>query len=123
MFSNRNNLGDNNIKRGKRPILLLILTTLSFAVLLTLTYIFPPDSRLEIGNWKIELVYAVLAVLFLFIFSLIAYLFRSKMHGCLIASFTIIYLLFRLNNLTHPFFLMLLLLLLLTLEFFVSHKK
>lgn len=123
MLNHRNNPQSNTIKRGKRTTLFLLLTLVSLVALIGLVYLFPPDFKLVIGNWSLVILYVFLPLLFLCIFSLVAYVFKSKMHAGLIASFTIIYLIFRLNNLTHPFFLMMLLLLLLSLEFLVSHKR
>jgi hypothetical protein len=62
-------------------------------------------------------------LLALFLFSSGTYVFKSKTHGILIASFAVIYLVFRLSNLTNPFFLILLAALFLTLELFVSYRK
>jgi hypothetical protein len=62
-------------------------------------------------------------LLALFLFSSGTYVFKSKTHGILIASFAVIYLIFRLSNLTNPFFLILLAALFLTLELFVSYRK
>ena len=123
MFMHRNRLQENTTKRRKRSPLLLVLTAFSIIALSSLIFLLPPNWQFKVGSLSLQILYIFFPILFLFLFSFITYLFRSKTHGVLVASFTIVYLIFRLNNLTHPFFLMLLLLLLLTLELLVSHKK
>ena len=111
------------MNRSKRHPLLLVISLVSLTALALLVNLFPPNWSLVVGHWSLATLSLFFPLFFLFIFSSIAYLFKSKVHGNLIASFTIIYLIFRLNNLTHPFFLVLLLLLLVTLELLVSYKS
>lgn len=63
------------------------------------------------------------ALLFLFLFGISSFLLRSKIHGVLIGLVVVIYLLFRQNDLTHPFFALMLAALFLVLELLFSYKK
>jgi hypothetical protein len=49
---------------------------------------------------------------------------KSKKHGLFLGFFVVLYLIFRLNNLTHPLFLILLIALFLVVEFlFAQHNN
>src|SRR5690349_13503712 len=98
----------NKIKRRTKSLIFLLLCLTSFILLITLLYFFPPEFKFQISTFTFQPIYIFFPLLFIFIFSLITYLFKSKTHGILIASFFMTYLLFRFNNLTHPFFLVLL---------------
>jgi hypothetical protein len=110
------------IRRG-RPYLLLVLGILSLTSLGFLLINFSPESQPMIFNITIPLLPVFLFLLFTTLYFLGSFACKSKSHGFLIALFVLIYLLFRLNNLTHPFFFILLFALFLTLELFVSYRK
>lgn len=121
------------MRTRKRSLLLLFASILSFLALAGLIYFSPPTSSLTssqiVGNISlisfihIPSLFLFFVLLALFLFCIGTYIFKSKKHGVLIALFVIIYLLFRLNHLTHPFFLVLLLALFFTLEMLVSSKN
>jgi hypothetical protein len=98
----------------------LFLIIIPFIALCFLIMYFSPSYTIKIYNFQIPILYAFFIILFLFLFFLVRSLFKSKKHGFLIAIFFIIYLLFRINSLTHPLFLFLLIALFLTLELFFT---
>ena len=122
------------MRHQKRPLSLLIIGIISLVTLAYLIYFFPPNSNLTFPKIITTLPISLenylqippLILFFLltaiFFFSIGSYIFKSKAHGILIAGLVIVYLLFRLYHLTHPFFLILLLALFLVLELFVSSR-
>lgn len=123
------------MRTRKRPLLLLFVGILSFIGLGSLIYFVSPDVTLSVPQtWAnlptvfvsfvhIPILIAFFSLLALFLFSVTTYIFKSKKHGILLAIFVTTYLLFRLNHLTHPFFLILLLALFFTLEMLLSGKE
>ncbi|MCL6096633.1 MAG: hypothetical protein M1444_03065, partial [Patescibacteria group bacterium] len=65
----------------------------------------------------------VLFLGFLFIFSLFAFILNNKRRGFLISCFVLGYLVLKLLNLGHPFFIILLLILLAMLELLFAKRK
>ena len=108
---------------SKRPVAFLILSIITLISLTLLIFLSLPDQQLTINNLTFTMLYGFFILLFLFIFSTFTYLLNSKKHGILIAGFALIYLIFRLNDLTHPFFFILLSALFLTVELLVSYRK
>jgi hypothetical protein len=123
------------MRTRRRSLSLLIIGILSFLVLIGLLYFFSPTATITISDIlsnvpailntyvKIPTMALFFVLLAVFLFSIISFIFKSKIHGVLAAAFVTIYLLFRLNHLTHPFFLILLLALFVTLELFASNRK
>lgn len=111
------------MQRRGRPYLLLFLGALSLTSLVFLLLNFSPESQPMVYSVQIPLIPMFLILVFTTLYFLGAFTFKSKAHGFLIASFALVYLVFRLNNLTHPFFFILLFALFLTLELFVSYRK
>ncbi len=119
----------------KRRLSLLIIGIISLIGLAVLVYFCAPTTIFTFSDLSLQLpiplerfMYLPSMILFfvLMLFSLFglgAYLFKSKIHGILIGSFVVIYLIFLLNHLTNLFFLLLLLALFFTLELFISNKK
>jgi len=118
-----------------RPLLLLFIGIISLIALGCLIYFSPPNSSITFTGILANLPFSLerfieiptmilfFLLLALFLFGTGSYIFKSKIHGVLISAFVIIYLIFRLNHLTNPFFLILLLALFVTLELFVSNRK
>ncbi len=102
--------------RKKRSLSLLFVALASFLVLLSLIFMTSPTQTIYLGSigFSIQLLFFLL--LDIFLFSSINFAFNSRIHGVLGSLFVVSYLLFRLNNLTHPFVLILLLALFLTIE-------
>jgi len=122
------------MRQRKRPLSLLIIAIVSFLTLCCLIYFFPPTANLTfvqtMTNFPFSLekslqippIIPFFILIAIFFFSLGTYILKSKAHGILIAGLVLTYLLFRLTNLTHPFFLIILLALFFTLEMFVSSR-
>lgn len=123
------------MRHRQRPLVLLITAIVSFLALCCFVYFVSPTTDISLPEMLTGLPFSLdrflhiqpLIIFFplfaIFLFSAGSYIFKSKKHGVLIAGFAIIYLLFRLNHLTHPFFLILLLALFFVLELFVSSKN
>jgi len=109
--------------RKKRPLLLLVGSIILFILCGVLLVAFPPNNSVSLLSLNITLVPLFLILLFFFLFSITTYLFKNKNHGILFGSFVITYLIFRLNNITHPFFFILLIALFLTIEILFSLDK
>jgi len=113
----------NRITHNKKALKFLFLSLFSLGGLIYLIVFFPPTLTLQIAQLALPVFYILFPILFLFLFSLVTYFFRSSKHGLLLATFVNIYLIFRLNNLTHLFFLVLLFALFLILELLFARKK
>src|SRR4051812_32519247 len=109
--------------RRKRPVKFLLLSIVSLVSLSLLIYHLPPTYNFSLLNSQLSTLYLFFLLLFLFLFSLITFISKSIKHGILIALFFPIYLLFRINNLTHPFFFLLLFGLFMTLEFLFAANR
>ncbi|MCL5435234.1 MAG: hypothetical protein M1405_02490 [Patescibacteria group bacterium] len=109
--------------RRKRPLRLLVLGLLSVAVLIYLVLNFPPTYGFMISDFRFQILPIVLVLVFLFIFSLVAFLLNNKRRGFLVAVFILGYFILKLINLTHPFFIILLLILLAMLELLFAKRK
>ena len=119
----------------RRPLLLLFIGIISCIGLCALIYFSTPTAIFTFTRLSAQLPISVnkfmiipsmplfFVLLWLFLFGTGAFIFKSKIHGILIATFVIIYLIFRLNRLTNLFFLLLLLALFVTLELFISNKN
>ncbi len=112
-----------SIGKRKRSILFLVIGLISLFSLGFLVYAIDPNFQINILTLSIPMLPIFMILLFATLFFLGSFAFKSKTHGVLIGVFVIIYLLFRLNHLTHPFFLILLFALFLTLELFVSYRR
>lgn len=110
------------LKRRRNPFM-LVFFFLFLSSLGVLLFYFPPTSFYSIGGVNLTLLPVFFFLLFGVFFSAGAFLFKSKSHGILFGLFIVIYLILRINNLTHPFFLILLFALFLTLELMVSYRK
>ncbi|MBA3723552.1 MAG: hypothetical protein H0W89_01510 [Candidatus Levybacteria bacterium] len=107
----------------KKKLLFLLLSIVSGLLLGGLVYFYPPDAVFSFSFIQISYLSIFFFLLALWLFATGTFVFKSKFHGLFITLFVVIYLIFRLNNLTHPFFLILLSALFLTLELFISHRK
>jgi len=112
------------IKRNKFHWIFWSLLSIIFTGLFIIVVMyFSPKSNITLMNVRFSSLIPFLFFLFCMLFSWITLITKSKAHGILIACFFVIYLLFRLNRLTDPFFLILLLALFVTLELFISNKR
>jgi hypothetical protein len=104
----------------KRNVLFLLLSFCFLLPLILLIYYLPPTFQIQILNFKFQIIFIFFILFFFFLFSISTCIFKSITHGILIGLFTATYLIFRLNNLTDPFFLAVLFAIFLFLELFFS---
>ncbi len=117
-------LADNlSMKSPERSLKSIFLSIIFLSILSSLIYFFPPNHTFTLLFFKLPIVLLFLISLFLFIFYLILFLFKSPLHAGLISLLGITSLIFKLNNIDHPFFFILLAALFLMLELFFSYKK
>ena len=102
---------------------LIVISILTVAALTYLILKFSPSARFLILNYQFPVIALFLALLFIFLFSLSAFILTSTRRGVLIGLFAVIYLILRLNNLTHPFFLIMLLILFACVELLFAKRK
>ena len=96
---------------------------LSFIGLGIVIYYLPPTANYTVASLPLSILLLFFPLLFSFFFFAISALFKSNWHGSLVASFVTLYLLFRINNLTHPFFLILLAALFVSLELMIANRR
>ncbi len=113
-----------HLHRRNLSLKYLIYNLFFFSTTTGLIIYFPPTYQISIMHIKLPVMIPFFIVFFLLLYCLGILFLRRKKHGLIIASFVVSYLLFRLNNLTHPLFLFLLLALFLVAEFlFTQHDN
>src|SRR3989344_3844363 len=106
------------MKRRKKPIWLLIGGLLSLVIFIYLIVFFSPNSQFSLAPrslGEVGIFPLFFILIFAFLFSLFSFLLNNFRRGIFVGLFALIYLLLRLLNLTHPFFLIMLLILFTTL--------
>jgi hypothetical protein len=88
-----------------------------------LVYKVPPGYMIQLLSIGIPILYVFFFLLFATCFYLGAFITKSNKHGILFALLVCIYLVFRINNLTHPLFGVLLVALFLILELLFRYNK
>lgn len=112
------------LMRGHKKRLLFLLLSIASGLLLGgLIYFYPPDASFPFIFFQLSYLTLFFLLLAIWLFATGTFIFKSKLHGILLSLFVIIYLIFRLTDLTHPFFLIMLAALFLSLELFVSYRK
>ncbi|HYM65076.1 MAG TPA: hypothetical protein VES68_01150 [Candidatus Sulfotelmatobacter sp.] len=111
------------MKRGKRPISFLILSILSLGLLVYLVLNFSPSYNFPILGFNFPVLILFFLLFFIFLYSFFSFALINKRRGLFISLFVNIYLLLRLNGLTHIFFLILLVILFGCLELFFSNRS
>lgn len=111
------------MRQRKRSYTLLFMGIISFLVLFYIILFLSPTYEVQSSNFTFPIMYLFFLSFFLFVFSLITFIFKSKTHGLLIGLFFVSFLIFHLNDLAHPFFFILLAALFLTLELFFTYRK
>ena len=121
------------MRRKKRSLKFLALSLLSFIFLLYIIVYTPPSFKFTIfpaernlasqDNFQIPILIPFFTLLFIFVYSIIAFMFKSSIHGVLAGLFVVLYLVLRMKDLTHPFFLVLLFAIFLTLDIFFSKRS
>lgn len=107
----------------RKKIFFLFLFSLFTFLLIILLILVPPSTTITIASLSISILPFFLFLLFGVLFTFCIAFFNSVTHGILLGLFVICYLLLRINELTHPFFLILLFAIFLTLELMVSYRK
>lgn len=123
LFGRKNSPQTTTFRRKRFPFFFTTLAVLSFAALGLIIYAFPPTANYTLVAFPLSILLLFFPLVFSFFFFATSAIFRSKWHGSLVASFVTLYLLFRINNLTHPFFLILLAALFVTLELMVANRR
>jgi len=111
------------MRRKKRSAKYLILSLIFLAISIYIILFFPPTHQFQIFNFKFPISDIFLLIFFVFSFSISNFFLKNRAQGLLIGFFVLSFLIFRLNNLTHPFFLILLIALFLTLELLLISRK
>lgn len=115
----------NNAKE-KRPLKYFLISTITLVALIYIVIVFPPTYKFLVSRslGEVGSIYNLfLFLVFIFLFSFATYIFKNKTQGVLIGFFVLSFFIFRLNNLTHPFFFILLVALFLTLELLFTYRK
>ncbi|HZQ29851.1 MAG TPA: hypothetical protein VFA93_02115 [Patescibacteria group bacterium] len=109
--------------RKQRPVLLAALSILFLFTLFYLIIFTSPDKSLTIGNLKLSPTQLFFVSFFVFSLSLFTFIFKALAQGLLISFLIVGFLILRLNNLTHPIFVVLLIALFIALELLFRRKK
>lgn len=111
------------MRRNRRDFLGL---AVSFLVLGSLVYFvvnFGPDKSLKILNISVPTIPIFFILFFISVYELFTFILNSQRRGFLISFFATLYLILRMNNLTHPFFGILILALFITFELLFRKRK
>lgn len=111
------------MRQRKKLFILPILSIVSFVCLIYLIFAFPPETIITFYNFKISALPISFLLSFVFMWTLFWFIFVNKIQGLILATFPLIYLILRLNNLTQTFFLVLLFVLFAGLELFFFRKR
>src|SRR3989344_8952790 len=106
------------MRRGKRPIWLLVAGLLFTAFFTYIIVSTSPNYQFQITNFKFQILPFFFIAVFLFLFFSFSYIFINFRRGLFVGLFSVTYLLLRFFGLTHIFFLIILAILFLTLELF-----
>jgi hypothetical protein len=109
--------------KRSHPLKFLVLGILALFALAALIYFVSPSQLIPVSSFQISILPLFFLLTFVFFFSGATFALGSKIHGILLGFLVITYLIFRLNDLTHPFFALLLLALFLVLELLFTYRK
>lgn len=110
-------------RRKRFPFAYLVFAILSGTGLGLMIYALPPTTQYSLLSIPLSILLLFFPLVFCFFFFTIAAIFRSRLHGALVASFVTLYLLFRISSLTHPFFFILLAALFLAIELMLANRR
>jgi len=97
------------MNRKKRKKIFLITALISLVSITVIILLLPPTFEISLPFLSLPIIWLTFVFIFLFLYSLTAYIFRSFIHGILVGLFPITYLILRLNDVTGPIFFILLL--------------
>ncbi len=100
----------------------LLITIISLFSTGWMIVFFPPSHQMRILNFNFSIFYPFFFSIFLSLYFFLNFLTSNKRLSFFATLFVIVYLLFRLNGLTEPLFIILLIALFLTLEFLFSGR-
>ncbi len=104
------------MRKKQRKKIFLISSVVSLVGLITIILFLPPTFEISFSLLSLPIIYISFILIFLFLYSLTAYVFKSFIHGILVGLFPITYLILRLNDLRNPIFFILLLGLFIAME-------
>lgn len=113
----------NERHRKKQPYFSIIWGSISMLLCIVAVFFFPPTHRFYLAGVPLPILPLFFSLLFLGILGITQFFFHTPKHGIFLGSLCIIYLLFQLNSLTHPFFLLLLVALFVALELLFAPQK
>ena len=99
----------NPMHRKKRKRIFLITSLISLIGLTAIILFLPPTFAISLPFLSLPIFWLTFILIFFFLYSLTAFVFRSFIHGILVGLFPITYLVLRLNDVTGPIFFILLL--------------
>lgn len=109
--------------RNKRSPISLVAGIISLGLLIFFVLSFPPDKNLNVLSFSISLIPIFFVLLLISAYELFSFALNNQRQGFLISFFATLYLILRLNKLTHPFFLILLIAIFITLELLFRKRK
>ena len=109
--------------RKKRNLSFLIVGLIELAAIAYLVLNISPDKNLSLFNIAISSVFTLFVLLSSSLFFLVSFILNDQRQGFLISFFATLYLILRLNRLTHPLFLILIIAIFVTLELLFKKRK
>lgn len=110
------------MRKNKRDFGALIVGLAALSSLIYLMLNFSPDKNVRVLNVSLPSIPLFLALFFVAVYEVFKFL-LSQRRGFLIAFFATLYLILRMNGLTHPFFALLILALFITFELLFKKRK
>ncbi|MBI3984396.1 MAG: hypothetical protein HY344_00425 [Candidatus Levybacteria bacterium] len=110
------------MRKRKKLLILPVLSVISLICLIYLVFAFSPNTTVSFSSLKITAIPIGFLLLFIFLWTTVWFIFANKIQGLLLATFSLIYLILRLNNLNQTFFLVLLFILFAATELFFFRK-
>lgn len=110
------------MRKNKRDFGAAVAGLAALSLLIYLTLNFSPDKNVRVLNVPLPSIPLFLALFFVTVYEVVKFLLDQR-RGFLIAFFAVLYLILRLNNLTHPFFAFLILAIFITFELLLRKRK
>ena len=107
----------------KRLLYLPVISIASLLALLYIIFVFPPSYKLSIINLQLSIIPIGFLLSFVFLWSLIGFIFANKTQGLLIAALPTVYLILRFFHLTQTLFLVMLIIIFAGLELLFFRKR